>query len=88
MKKLMGKQTTYISNVQSLGNKTTDGNVELLSSKMNDFFVSVSEQLHRLDRNNDAFYVDGQLPNEYDCHRCSHHLTRPKKGQDKQSYLT
>ena len=39
MKKLMGQKTTDPSNVQSLANKTTDGNVELLASKMNDFFV-------------------------------------------------
>ena len=32
---------------------------------MNDFFVSVSEHLPRLDRNNEAFDVDGQLPDEY-----------------------
>ena len=65
MKKLMGQKTTDKSNVQSLANKTTDGNVELLASKMNDFFVSVSEHLPRLDRNNEAFDVDGQLPDEY-----------------------
>ena len=65
MKTLMGQKTTDKSNVQSLANKTTDGNVELLSSKMNDFFVSVSEHLPRLDRNNEAFDVDGQLPDEY-----------------------
>ena len=33
--------------------------------KMNDFFVSVSEHLPRVDRNNDVFDVDGQLPDEY-----------------------
>ena len=65
MNKLMGQKTIDTSNVQSLANKTTDVNVELLASKMNDFFVSVSEHLPRLDRNNEAFYVDGQLPNEY-----------------------
>ena len=41
------------------------GNVELLASKMNDFFISVSEHLPRLDRNNEAFDVEGQLPDEY-----------------------
>ena len=51
--------------VQSLADKTTDGNVKLLASKMNDLFVSVSEHLPRLDRNNEAFDVDGQLPDEY-----------------------
>ena len=65
MKKSMGQKTTDKSNVQSLANKTTDGNVELLVSKMNDFFVSVSEHLPRLDRNNEAFGVKGQLPDEY-----------------------
>ena len=61
----MGKQTTDKSNVQSLANKTTDGNVELLASNMNYFFVSVSEHLPRLYRNNEAFNVEGQLPDEY-----------------------
>ena len=65
MNKLMGQKTTDKSNVQSPANKTTDGNVELLASKMNDFFVSVSEHLPRLDRNNEAFDVEGQLPDEY-----------------------
>ena len=65
MKKIMGQKTTDKSNVQSLANKTTDGNIELLASKMNDFFVSVSEHLPRLDRNNEAFDVEGQLPDEY-----------------------
>ena len=58
-------KTTDISSVQSLANKTTDGNVALLASKMNDLFVSVREHLPRLDTNNEAFDVDGQLPDEY-----------------------
>ena len=62
MKRLMGQKATDKSNVQSLANKTTNGNVELLASKMNEFFVSVSEHLPRLVRNNEAFDVDGQLP--------------------------
>ena len=61
----MGQKTTDKSNVQSLAIKTTDGNVELLASKINDFFVSVSEHLRRLDTNNEAFDVEGQLPAEY-----------------------
>ena len=61
----MGQKTTDISNVQSLANKTTDGNVALLASNINDLFVSVREHLPRLDRNNEAFDVDGQLPDEY-----------------------
>ena len=58
MKKSMGQKTTDKSNVQSLA-KTTDGNVELIASKMNGFFVSVSEHLPRLDTNNEAIDVDG-----------------------------
>ena len=61
----MGKKTPEKSNVQSLANKTTDGNVELLASKMNYFLVSVSEHVPRLYRNNEAFDVEGQLPDEY-----------------------
>ena len=61
--KINGSKTTDKSNVQSLANKTTDGNVELLASKMNDFFVSVSEHLPRLDRNNEAFDVESRIPN-------------------------
>ena len=59
MKKSMGQKTTDKSNVQSLANKTTDGNVEIIASKMNGFFVSVSEHLPRLDTNNEAIDVDG-----------------------------
>ncbi len=65
MKKLMGQKSTDKANVQSIANKTSYGNVELLASKMNGFFVSVSEHLPRLNRNNEAFDVDGQLPDEY-----------------------
>ena len=32
---------------------------------MNDLFVSISEQLPRLDSNNETFDIDGQLPDEY-----------------------
>ena len=48
-------EVTHPSNA---GEKTTDGNVELLASKMNDFFISVSEHLLRLDRNTEAFDSD------------------------------
>ncbi len=61
----MGKKSKDKANVQSLANKTTDGNVEQLAGKMNAFFVSVSGHLPRLDRNNEAFELYGQLPDEY-----------------------
>ena len=78
MKKINGSNTTDKSNVHSLANKTTNVNVELLASKMNDFFVSVSEHLPRLDRNNEAFGVHDHIPIE--CHRFNHHSTSTKKS--------
>ena len=80
----MGQKTTDKSNVQSLANKSTDGNVELLPTKMNDLFLSVSEHLPRLDRNNEAFDVDGQQLDEYVIDLTTtpfnHHSTIPKKS--------
>ena len=43
-KTLMGKRN-QTNQTYSLANKTTDGNVELLASKMNDFVISVIEHL-------------------------------------------
>ena len=63
--KINGSKNNRQIYIQSIANKTTDGNVERLASKVNDFFVSVSEHLPRLDRNNEAFGVEGQLPDEY-----------------------
>ncbi len=61
-----GTQNWWKNMKTLMGQKTTDkSNVQRLASKMNDFFVSVSEHLPRLDRNNEAFDVDGQLPDEY-----------------------
>ena len=47
---------------------------------MNDFFVSVSEQLPRLDRNNEALDVEGQLPDE-----CMYGVSRRYDGSRPQS---
>ena len=87
MKKLMGQKSTDKANVQSIANKTSDGNVELLASKMNDFFVSVSEHRPRLDRNNEAFDVDGQLPDEYVIDLTTT-LQALRQIRDKQSHWT
>ena len=83
-----GSKTTDKSNVQSLANKTTNGNVELLASKMmNYFFISVSEHLPRLYRNNEAFDVDGQLPDEYVIDLTTT-LQALRQIRDKQSHWT
>ena len=52
----------YMNRERKIGGKyekKNHGNVELIASKMNGFFVSVSEHLPRLDTNNEAIYVDG-----------------------------
>ena len=52
MKKLMGIQSSDNSNIQGLANTTVDGNWGLLANNMNDFFVSVSDHLPRLQIDN------------------------------------
>ena len=48
-----------------LANKMSDGNCEQLANNINDCFVSVSEHLPRLTRDNDVFAVDDELPDRY-----------------------
>ena len=50
--------------MQGLANKVADGNCEILANSMNDFFVSVSEHLPRLNVDNEVFTVEGELPDE------------------------
>ena len=65
MKKLMGIEANDSSKMQGLANKVADGNCEMLANSMNDFFVSVSEHLPRLNVNNEVFAVEGKLPDEF-----------------------
>ena len=53
--------------MQGLANKVADGNCEMLANtcSMNEFFVSVSEHLPRLNVNNEVFAVEGELPDEF-----------------------
>ena len=51
--------------MQGLANKVADGNCEMLANNMNEFFVSVSEHLPRLNVNNEVFAVEGELPDEF-----------------------
>ena len=65
MKKLMGIEANDSSKMQGLANKVADGNCEMLANSMNEFFVSVSEHLPRLNVNNEVFAVEGELPDEF-----------------------
>ena len=64
MKKLMGIESNDNSNIQGLANTTVGGNCGLLANNMNDFFVSVSDHLPRLQIDNEVFDVKGVLPDE------------------------
>ena len=50
--------------MQGLANKVADGNCEMLANSMNDFCVSVSEHLPRLNVEDEVFAVEGELPDE------------------------
>lgn len=65
MKKIMGLKTNDNSCMQGLANKTTNGDCALLASRMNEFFVSVSEHLPRLNKDHTIFTVNEELPDQY-----------------------
>ena len=60
----MGIETNDSSKMQGVTNKVADGNCEILANSMNDFFLSVSEHLSRLNVDNEVFTVEGELPDE------------------------
>ena len=64
MKTIMGLKTNGNSCMQGLANKTTDGDCGLLANTMNDFFVSVSDHLPRLNKNHKVFDVNEELPDQ------------------------
>ena len=49
----------------SLANKTTDDDCGLLANTMNDFFVSVSDHLPRLNKSHKVFDVNEELSDQY-----------------------
>ena len=65
MKTIMGLKTNGKSCMQGLANKTTDGDCGLLANIMNDFFVSVSDHLPRLNKSHKVFDVNEELPDQY-----------------------
>ena len=65
MKTIMGLKTNDKSCMQGLANKITDGDCGLLTNTMNDFFVSVSGHLPRLNKSHKVFDVNEELPDQY-----------------------
>ena len=65
MKKIMGLNVNSNACIEQLANKTTNGDCTELANKMNDFFLSVSEHLPRLDKHHDVFTVNEELPDAY-----------------------
>ena len=65
MKKIMGLDGNSNSCIEQLANKTTNGDCTELANKMNDFFLSVSEHLPRLDKHHVIFTVNEELPDAY-----------------------
>ena len=71
MKLLMGKAPAHDSSLSGMTRKLTDGNSEMLANSINNFLVSVSSNLSRLDESNNIFKNMEQLPAElyYKCKR-------------------
>ena len=65
MKLLMGLYSSSRSDMQGLANKTDNGDFDLLANRINDFFVSVSEHLPRLNVDDPTFEGIGELPDQY-----------------------
>ena len=64
MNTIMGLKTYGNSCMQGVTNKTTDGYCGLLANTMNDFFVSVSNHLPRLNKSHKVFTVNEELPGQ------------------------
>ena len=62
MKNLMGAPSGNTNEMQGLANKCTEGDMTQLVNSMNDFFVSVSADLPRLDPTHRVFDTEEPLP--------------------------
>ena len=65
MKKIMGLNGNTKSDMDELANKTTNGDCAELAKMMNYFFLSVSDHLPRLDKDDKVFTVHEELPDEF-----------------------
>ena len=66
MKKIMGLNGNSNSNMEELAKKSTDGDFAELANIMNNFFgLSVSDDLPRLDKDDNLFTVHDELPDAF-----------------------
>ena len=65
MKNLMGASSSNTNEMQGLANKCTGGDMTQLVNSVNDFFVSVSADLPRLDPTHRVFDIEEPLPAEF-----------------------
>ena len=65
MNNLMAASSSNTNEMQGLANKCTGGDMTQLVNSMNDFFVSVSADLHRLDPTHRFFDIEAPLPAEF-----------------------
>ena len=65
MKSLMGMASGGINEMQGLANKHTDGDLSVLVNTINYFFVSVSQDLPRLQSSRPIFEVSEPLRDEF-----------------------
>ena len=65
MKKIMGLNVNSNSCIEQLANNTTNGDCTELANSMNDFFLSVTDHLPRLDKDHVVFNVTDELPDDF-----------------------
>ena len=65
MKNVMGASSGNTNEMQGLANKSTNGDMAKLVNSMNDFVVSVSEDLPRLQPSHPVFEVREHIPVEF-----------------------
>ena len=65
MKSLMGSASIGNAEMQTLANRTCEGNIKLLADKINAILVSVSSSLPRLYEDHPAFNIGSDIPDDY-----------------------
>ena len=65
MKSLMGLSNDGKTELTSLANRCTDGDISVLTNRVNDFLVSVSSNLPRLSKNHRIFQIQDPLPSAF-----------------------
>ena len=65
MKSLMGYMSNNYIEMQGLANNLCEGNIEALANRLNEFLVSVSNNLPRLTDDLAAYDVQDEIPAEY-----------------------